>query len=375
MDKQLFIFSRTQKVDYGVMVSPASDFCPVEVKKFFREQVRGLLNADQYTPDFTTPRWLLSRVGDLTLWGVGCWNETHGGEFTTDEAGRRHLRNFVGIVYRGEVQALPYDMAYFSKAFNEHIGKLWNMSRMDIKVATGVVPVDYTGNKVIKGGVAPGLNTMPNRCLTIDTAKAESLIGAALITKGNVSIAINLLDVNLACDDRYQFLNASVINHPGGQVHAFTVASKIPKVAVTPKPTPDPEPEPNPNPNPKPGPIPPKPGPGPVPPKPEPPKPLPSVGEKKSSDPFKIIAFIELLIIIGLLIAYCTKGGDKEESEDNDNKQEQVEKPNDKPQNTITPTKEEAPNGLFKEGEPNDKKEGEPGDKKEVGPKVKLKND
>lgn len=368
MDKQLFIFSRTQKVDYGVMVSPTSDFCPREVKMFFKEQVRGLLNADQYTPDFTNPRWLLSRVGDLTLWGVGCWNETHGEEFTTDEAGRKHLRNFVGIVYQGEIDSLPYDIDYFSTEFNKHIGKVWTMSRMDIQIATGVVPVDYTGNKTIKGGVAPGLNTMPNRSLIIDPAKTESLIGAALITKGNISIATNILDVKLACDDRYQFLNASVINHPGGQVHTFTVPSKIPNVVVTPKPTPDPKPKPEPNP--KPGPIPPKPGPGPVPPKPEPPKPTPPVDEKKNSNPFKIIAFIELLIIIGLLIAYCTKGGDKEESENNDDKQEQMEKKNgqkEKPQNTITPNNEGVHKGLSKESEPKDEKE--------IDPKLKLNND
>lgn len=334
MDKQLFIFSRTQKVDYGVMVSPTSEFCPKEMKMFFREQVRGLLNADQYTPDFTTPRWLLSRVGNLTLWGVGCWNETHSDQFTTDEAGRSHLRNFVGIVYQGNVQELPYDIDYFSAEFNKHIGKLWTMSRMDIQIATGVTPEDYAGSKTIKGGVAPGLNKMPNRSLTIDPSKAEGLIGAALVTGGDVSIATNLLDVKLACDERYQFMNASVLNHPGGQVHSFTVPSKIPVVVVTPKPGPvPPTPEP-------PTPEPPKPG-------PVPPKPLSPVGEKKSSNPFKIIAFIELLIIICLVIAYCAKGGCKE-TEKNDDKQEpsdkkeQIDKKTDKegkPEKNVKPIK------------------------------------
>lgn len=331
MDKQLFIFSRTCKVDYGVMVSPASDFCPVEVKKFFKEQVRGLLNVDQYSPDLTTPRWLLSRVGDLTLWGVGCWNETHSEEFAADEAGRRHLRNFVGIVYQGDLQELPYEMDYFSAEFNKHVGKIWNMSRMDVQnqIAVGVSPADYMGTQTIKRGVAPGLNTMANRALTIEPARAESLIGSALVSKANVSIATNLLDVNLAFDERYQFLNASVINNPGGQVHTFKESSKIPSVVVNRQPSapetkvetkPETKVESNQQTS-----APTTTSSSPRPPKLE----VPSVEEKRRSVPFRTIALVELLIIICLVIAYCAKSGSKE-TRGNDNKKEKVEGKGDK---------------------------------------------
>jgi len=229
MEQQLFIFTRTLKVDYGILVSPTTDFCPINLKKFFKEQVRGLLNTDEYTPDFTTPRWLLTKVGNYTLWGMGCWNEVHGSQCVADEAGRHHLRNFVGILYKGEVREIPFDPAFFSSEFNRVIAPIWNVSRMELKVATGVKPENYNGRMTLNGAVAPGLNLMPSRSYTHDASKAPQLFAAALVTKADISVATGILDIGLAFDDRYQFMNVCVKDVPSGRIHQFKKATIIPE--------------------------------------------------------------------------------------------------------------------------------------------------
>ena len=221
MEKQLIIYTRTSRVDYGLLVSPSESFCPSSIRKVFREQIRGILNVDEYDPDISSPRWLFKRIGNLTLWGVACWNETHGTDCIADEVGRKRLRNFVGIIYKGDVSQLPYDLSYFSKEFNTHIAPIWNMSKQDIKAKEGVEADDYHGGNSINASVFPGLNLSPNIGVTHDVANAEKLFSAALASKAEVSVVSNIRDVHLAFDDRYKFMNACVIGDNGGRRHQY----------------------------------------------------------------------------------------------------------------------------------------------------------
>lgn len=224
MEKQLIIFTRTSKVDYGLLVSPSEEFCPSSIRKIFREKIRGLINVDEYNPDLSTPRWIFCRLGDFVLWGVGCWNETHGSDCIVDEVGRKKLRNFVGVVYKGSVSKLPYDISYFSNEFNTNISPLWKLSKQDIQVKEGIEADNYEGNMYIIPSVSPGLNKIDKICVTHHVENAERLFSAALISDTEVTVVSNIRDVELAFDERYRFMNACIIGEDGGRTHHYSEA-------------------------------------------------------------------------------------------------------------------------------------------------------
>ena len=222
MEKQLIIFTRTSKVDYGLLVSPSEEFCPSPIRKIFRERIRGLINVDEYNPDLSTPRWIFCRLGEFVLWGVGCWNETHGSECIVDEVGRKKLRNFVGVIYKGSVSKLPYDISYFSNEFNAHISPLWKLSKQDIQVKEGIGADKYEGDMFIIPSVSPGLNKIDKICVTHHVENAERLFSAALISDAEVTVVSNIRDVELAFDERYRFMNACIIGEDGGRTHHYS---------------------------------------------------------------------------------------------------------------------------------------------------------
>lgn len=222
MEKQLIIFTRTSKVDYGLLLSPSEEFCPSPIRKIFRERIRGLINVDEYNPDLSTPRWIFCRLGEFVLWGVGCWNETHGSECIVDEVGRKKLRNFVGIIYKGSVSKLPYDISYFSNEFNANISPLWKLSKQDIQVKEGIEADNYEGDMFIIPSVSPGLNKIDKICVTHHVKNAERLFSAALISDAEVTVVSNIRDVELAFDERYRFMNACVIGEDGGRIHHYS---------------------------------------------------------------------------------------------------------------------------------------------------------
>lgn len=220
--KQLLVFTRTYYVDYSLLVAPNEGFCPEDIQQAFRNKVRGLINVDQYNPNLQEPRWLFSRINGYTLWGMGCWSKLLSPECSHDEAHRSDLRCFIGIIYHDEeISKLPYDTSYFASEFSRVINPIFMKQRADIQVLKGITPEDYNGKKIIEKKVYPGVNKIDNVCVLHDSENVEYLFGAALIGKGDLSIASNLLDIGLAFDERYKFMNASVIGMQGGQVHNF----------------------------------------------------------------------------------------------------------------------------------------------------------
>ena len=226
--KQLFIFTRTYYADYQLLVAPSEDFCPGEIRQVLRNQVRGLINVDQYNPDLSNPRWFLSRLNGYTLWGVGCWNKALSEEYFCDEVHRSDLRCFVGILSHGEdISELPYDISFFASEFKKAIGPLFMLPRGDIKIQEGLIPQKYDGVMKIERKFYPGLNTVEGTCVLHDVENMKNLFGAALVGSSDLSIVSNLLNVDLAFDERYKYMNASVIGIQGGQVHRFNMETTI----------------------------------------------------------------------------------------------------------------------------------------------------
>lgn len=220
--KQLFIFTRTFYLDYSLLVAPSEDFCPEEIRRYFRNQVRGLINVDQYNPDLSIPRWLFSRYQGYTLWGVGCWNKMLSPECCKDEVHRSDLRCFTGVIISDEdIAELPYDISYFAAEFEKTIKPIFMRQRTDIRVLEGVQPNSIEVAKRIEKKVFAGLNTVAGTSVLQEGENMENLFGSALVVKQDVSIASNLLDIDLAFDKRYKFMNVSVIGQKGGQVHHF----------------------------------------------------------------------------------------------------------------------------------------------------------
>jgi len=116
MKAQYFIYTRNSENDYKLVFSPSDDFCSPERRKFFLMQARGSINIDIYPSDLKTPRWLFSRQGNLTLFGVGLMNSALSAECNTDYTGTP-VRGFFGILLDNtSIECIPFDLDFLKKS-------------------------------------------------------------------------------------------------------------------------------------------------------------------------------------------------------------------------------------------------------------------
>ncbi len=215
MNAQYFVYTRGHNIDndYKLLFSPSNDFCPLEVRKYFLQQVRGLINLDTYVGNLEeNPRWLLSKKDGYTLWGIGTMNKKLSPTNNTDYA-NRVVRGFFGLVIKGnDIKALPFDLAVFERFYSEHIADLWTAAKEDFK-KKGVAVDTYFDNckSIVAANSNLELNTDEERTVIWeDSISKEEFFAAALSQQGDFSCIYGLEEKSHAYNHDYRFYNVIV---------------------------------------------------------------------------------------------------------------------------------------------------------------------
>lgn len=234
MDAQYFIYTRgyLAENDYKLMFSPSEDFCPNEIRQFFRQQVRGAINVETYEGTLMTPRWLFSRYHGMVLWGMAVMNSIIGDNNTDDYTGRG-VRGFFGMVIKdGSFQDLPFGMEYFKKVYDSLVAPRWMFGKEDFR--QNGIPVDNDfGAEVITPHETSSIciNTNPKRTVIWGNGHSEiEYLEAAAASRGDTSFITGLSDVAHAYDQNYHYLNALVQGVIVNEDKSF-----VPPIIVEPK--------------------------------------------------------------------------------------------------------------------------------------------
>ena len=215
MTAQFFIYTRGYSVenDYKLMYSPSSDFCPDDVRQYFRQQVRGAINIETYEGDLSSPRWLFSRYQGFVLWGIAIMNNVLSDENTEDYTGRG-VRGFFGMLLKdGTFEALPLGIQYFKTIYKTLVAPLWFASKEDFKKKGIAVPDLGEHEEVITANDTLSASINTNTEKTIIWGEEHSfndLLGAAMFVNNNVSIISGLNEAAHAYDHSYYYMNAFV---------------------------------------------------------------------------------------------------------------------------------------------------------------------
>jgi len=215
MNAQYFVYTRGFKIenDYKLVFSPSDDFCSPEIRKYFRDQVRGVINIEEYENNLNvTPRWFLSKKDGYTLWGVGTLNKMLSDSNNADYQGRP-VRGFFGILIKDATPlCLPYDLSFFKEFYKNHLFDLWYESQTEFKKkGIGVTEnIDkYTVISSMKNEYT--INTDSEKTVIwTDSTAPEDLFSAALPINDNFSCVCGLAAKEHAYKHEYLFNNAIV---------------------------------------------------------------------------------------------------------------------------------------------------------------------
>ena len=277
MNAQYFVYTRGNDIanDYKLMFSPANDFCPDDVRKYFLQQVRGLINIEVYQGDLNTPRWLFSRHSGFTLWGIGILNSQLSDINNSDYA-NRPVRGFFGIIAKSEsLLSLPFDIQYFKDLYKQHIIGLWNVSKEDFKQkGVNVSELLDCYELILPQQSDNHLNIDENKTVIWeDTFTPKEMFSTALCVNGNVSCVYGLEEKNHAYNHDYRYYNVVIPGIKAKEEKEYVEQKREPVVVTTKHSTIDTN----------------------------------SFESKKDSRP-KIVILIGIVALILILIAICTRG-------------------------------------------------------------------
>lgn len=214
MDAQYFVYTRGYDIanDYKLMFSPSNDFCPDDVRKYFLQQARGVINIELYSGNLEKPRWLYSRKSEFTLWGVGIMNTQLSDENNSDYA-NRPVRGFFGLIIKGSpVNSLPFDISFFKDFYKSHIVSLWNAPKEGFK-QKGVIVEDCFGkyNTISPQSSSLSLNTNEKKTIIwTDTFSPIEMFSTALNINRDLSCVWGLEDRSHAYNHDYYFYNVII---------------------------------------------------------------------------------------------------------------------------------------------------------------------
>jgi len=205
MRAQYFVYTRNYSNDYKSIIVPSEDFCPKEVRKFFLNQARGLINVEQYDDPLDNPRWLFSRKDSLILFGLGTNNNALDEECYKDYAGRP-VRGFFGVIIDSltEDVKIPYDINFYKDLYTNHILPIWNQDREQFVGHTIELDVDVNAYHCIeKNENSTQLNFDSRKSVILGDVGIEECISNALFFPGDISVAIGFSDKNHAFAAEY----------------------------------------------------------------------------------------------------------------------------------------------------------------------------
>lgn len=215
MNAQYFVYTRGSKIenDYKLVFSPSDDFCSPEIRKYFKNQVRGVINIEEYEDNLkTTPRWFLSKKDGYTLWGVGTLNKMLSDSNNADYQ-NRPVRGFFGILIKDSTPlCLPYDLSFFKEFYKNYLFNIWYESQTGFKKKGIAVTEDIEKYTVISSKKNEcTINTDSEKTVIwSDSTAPEDLFSAAISIKENFSCVCGLSAKEHAYKHEYLFNNAIV---------------------------------------------------------------------------------------------------------------------------------------------------------------------
>lgn len=238
MSAQYFVYTRGHDIanDYKLLFSPSEDFCPSDMRKYFLQQVRGLINLDTYVGNLEdNPRWILSKKDGFTLWGVGVMNKKLSNTNNTDYS-NRPVRGFFGFIFKEEsLSKLPFDIAFFKHFYGKYIIDLWNVSKDDFKKKGIELDIDIEDYRTITPNKSNlSLNTDENKTVLFeDSISPEDFFSTALGENGNFSCVYGLEEKNHAFDHNYKFYNVIVKGVGKKEVKIYKSKEEIKEKAIS----------------------------------------------------------------------------------------------------------------------------------------------
>lgn len=214
MNAQYFIYTRGHLAenDYTLMFAPSKDFCPNEIRQYFRQQVRGAINIEMYEGTLMTPRWLFSRHNGFILWGMAVMNSVISDENSTDYTGRG-VRGFFGMILKDEpIDRLPISLDFFRRVYGNLVSPRWFNGKEDFK-QFGIAVHEDLGTEWIEPQKVDSIaiNCNPERTVIWGEEHSEiEYLSAVLATNDDTSFITGLSEKAHAYNHEYLFMNALV---------------------------------------------------------------------------------------------------------------------------------------------------------------------
>lgn len=214
MEAQYFVYTRGFDIanDYKLMFSPSNDFCPDDIRKYFLQQVRGVINIEQYQGSLESPRWLFSRYNGFLLWGMGIMNSELCETSNSDYTGRA-VRGFFGMVFRDDaLTKLPYDLGFWKNFYAQHVVHLWNVSKEEFKQKGVSVEESFELYQCITPNYDRTnlLNLELNKTVIWGGLSEMDMFSTAMTLKDNVSCVSGIKEREHAYNHEYNYLNVIV---------------------------------------------------------------------------------------------------------------------------------------------------------------------
>lgn len=211
---QYFVYTRTNEVDYRIVISPTEDYCPKDIRREFLKEIRGVIDVETYDDPLTSPRWLFSKKSGIILFGVGVMNEMLSHDCTKDYTGRP-VRGFIGIVVKSEDNPvlLPIDLDFYKQAYSELIEPIWMLNRDECKQSSVVVDYSQTNSRIVDNSESEiSLNTDFTKCRILGDVIPELAFQKALNSKNDISVVTGFSSKShaYAMESEYKYLNAIV---------------------------------------------------------------------------------------------------------------------------------------------------------------------
>lgn len=213
MEAQYFVYTRGFDIanDYKLMFSPSNEFCPDEVRKHFLQQVRGVINIEQYQGSLDSPRWLFSRFNGYSLWGMGIMNSELCETSNSDYTGRA-VRGFWGLVLKNNTfTELPYDISFWKKFYIAYVSPLWKVSKENFKQKGIIVEEPFEHYHCIRpNNFGYQLNLQLNKTVIWANLHENDMFSTAMALTSDISCVSGLKEREHAYNHEYCYFNAIV---------------------------------------------------------------------------------------------------------------------------------------------------------------------
>ena len=219
MKGYLFIYTRLDKFDYRLLYAPDIKFLPSPTRDIFINFAREVINTDNIgNGSIKSERWSMIKSNNLTLIGLGCYNNLLGYVESNNE--KRVIRGFFGIVFDSSsltVSNRVFELDLYKEIFGNYVSPIWNLQKKDeFRTNSVIQEIDIeTYDQQALGVIS--INDSPNICRVHSDKTSPYELFSSAIKKKETDFVCNLNNSeHVLSHSLYAFKNITIIGNVSG---------------------------------------------------------------------------------------------------------------------------------------------------------------